>query len=138
MLFLMARQFGSDEQSKLEELLINMKKDRPHLEGRGAGNAVISSGRIPNKSYPKDVAVFTGQNPGNFEPSASVKVLKGPSSSGPAENGKAHKLRVEQKNQEEKPFEPEIQHYYFFLSQVCASIFIKTPIKAHCYIFFRN
>ena len=101
-LFLMARQFGSDEQSKLEELLINMKKDRPHLDGRGAGNAAISSGRIPNKSYPKEVAVFTGRNSGNFEPSSSVKVLQGPSSSEPGENGRAHKLRVEQKTQEEK------------------------------------
>ena len=95
-LFLMARQFGSSDDSRLQELLSDMQKQNSNL--RGAGK---SSGRIPNKSYPDEVPVYTGKT-GNFEPSSKVKVLSGPAASEPGENGRAHKLRVEQKQQEER------------------------------------
>merc|ERR550519_2172988 len=52
---------------------------------------------FPHQSHPDDIPKFTGKgNPGNFEPS----VYGG--GSGPGMNGKAHKLKVEQKQEEEK------------------------------------
>ena len=96
-LFLMARQFGTkSDQSKLQDLLADIQKDNLH-HGGGGSNSV----RIPNKSYPNDVPVFVGKD-GNFEPSSRIKVLQGPKASEPGENGRAHKLRVEQKQQEER------------------------------------
>ena len=95
-LFLMARQFGTSDESKLQELLSNIQKENLHDT-----NAVGSRSRIPNKSYPSELPVFTGKE-GNFEPSSKVKVLQGPKASEPGENGRAHKLRVEQKQQEER------------------------------------
>jgi polypeptide N-acetylgalactosaminyltransferase len=101
-LFLMARHFGSDEQSSLQELLNNMNKQNSKFKERNAENIGPNSGRIPNKSHPDEVATFTGTKPGNFEPVSKLKVLQGPAASEPGENGRAHKLRVEQKQEEEK------------------------------------
>jgi len=50
-----------------------------------------------HQSHPGDVPKFLGEgNEGNYEPRKSSK------GAGPGEGGKAHKLRVEQKQQEEK------------------------------------
>ena len=72
--------------------------------GEGDPNkAGPSGGRIPNKSHPDQLPVFLGQTkPGNFEPPKSVKILTGIKASEPAQNGLAHKLRVEQRIPEEK------------------------------------
>ena len=101
-LFLMARQYGSNEQSSLQELISKMHGKTPQWDNKNTGHAAKRTGRIPNKSHPDELPIFTGKKPGNFEPSSSVKVLQGPSASDPGENGQAHKLRVEQRQQEDK------------------------------------
>ena len=101
-LFLMARHFGSDEQSSLQGLINNLNRPHSNLKERGVEHLAQNSVRIPNKSHPDELAIFTGSKQGNFEPSSKVKVLQGPAASEPGENGRAHKLRVEQKQQEER------------------------------------
>jgi len=61
------------------------------------GKASVLDSRSPHLSHPNEIPKFTGKgNPGNFEPS----VYGG--GSGPGMNGKAHKLTIEQKQEEEK------------------------------------
>lgn len=56
--------------------------------------------RLKERSYPQDVPRFLGSgHTGNFEPASSVKVT---TLTGPGENGKSHKMRVEQKVEEER------------------------------------
>ena len=99
-LFLMARHFTSDNESSLQHFLSNLQNEQAQVKERGLEPP--RRGRIPNKSHPDELPVFMGKKSGNFEPSHSVKYLEGGAASEPGENGKAHKLRVEQKGQEEK------------------------------------
>jgi hypothetical protein len=53
--------------------------------------------RVPHQSHPGEVPKFLGKGQkGNFEP----EVYGG--GAGPGDNGRAHKLRVEQKGEEER------------------------------------
>jgi len=64
----------------------------------GGGND--GSSHQKGQSYPEDLPNFLeNKKTGNFEPSADVKVTK---LTGPGENGKSIKVRVEQKTEEER------------------------------------
>ncbi len=69
--------------------------------GGGSGGAapVASPVRQKHQSHPDELPVFKGADspPGNFEPSSW-----GEGRSGPGEHGKAHRLRVDQKQEEER------------------------------------
>ena len=65
--------------------------------GLHSAHRVAGQRRVPHQSYPNELPKFLGQgNRGNFEPRIPTQ------GSGPGEMGKAHNLRVDQKDEEEK------------------------------------
>ena len=68
------------------------------LVARGVAGAEAAKHREKHQSYPDEVAVFKGKdNLGNFEPADWHE-----GRTGPGEHGKSHKLRVDQREEEEK------------------------------------
>ena len=63
--------------------------------GEAKGGAVLRPQR--HIDHPGDKPIFLGKGKGNFEPDSYD-----PTASGPGEGGKAHRLRIEQKQEEEK------------------------------------
>jgi polypeptide N-acetylgalactosaminyltransferase len=86
-ILLYVKSFHADEFDSLQAARL-----RDVVEGLGGGGK-----RIPHQSHPGVVPKFLGVgNKGNFEPATYT------GGSGPGDNGKAHKLRVEQKAEEER------------------------------------
>ena len=63
--------------------------------GEAKGGALLRPQR--HIDHPGDKPIFLGKGKGNFEPDSYE-----PTATGPGEGGKAHRLRIEQKQEEEK------------------------------------